>query len=43
MDPTVQHSPGGFADEKPIFNHQNVAREETAHEAAEQGVAATDK
>jgi hypothetical protein len=42
MDPVAQHSPSGFADEKPIFNH-DVAREETAHEAAEQGVAATDK
>jgi hypothetical protein len=43
MDPAAQQSPSGFADEKPIFNHEAVAREETAHEAAEQGVAATDK
>ena len=43
MDPAVQHSLSGIADEKLIFNHQDVAREETAHEAAEQGVAATDK
>jgi hypothetical protein len=42
MDPVAQHSPSGFAGEKPTFSY-NVAREETAHEAAEQGVAATDK
>jgi hypothetical protein len=43
MDSAMQHSPGGPAHEKPIFNHEGVASEETAHEAAEQGVAATDK
>jgi hypothetical protein len=43
MDPAAQQPPSGFADEKPIFNYEAVAREETAHEAAEQGVAATDK
>jgi hypothetical protein len=43
MDSAVQHSPSGLADEKLILSHKDVAREETAHEAAEQGVAATDK
>jgi hypothetical protein len=43
MDPAVQQSPNGFAEEKLVINHRDVAHEETAHEAAEQGVAATDK
>lgn len=38
-----QHSPNGFIEEQPVFNHEEALHEETAHEAAERGHAATDK
>lgn len=39
---SVQHPPG-MADEKPGANHREALHEETTHEAAEHGHAATDQ
>jgi hypothetical protein len=43
MDTAAQHSPNGSADEKHVFDHKEAVHKATAHEAAEQGHAATDQ
>lgn len=43
MTSTAQRSSSGSADEKSVSNHKEANGEETAHQAAERGHAATDK